>query len=70
VATGDDRPAGDGRNRRCFTVLWTTSGRERRSAQMTEAEAQKFVERLAREKAEGVRVDTTDAPAYVRYRPS
>ncbi|MBM3533885.1 MAG: hypothetical protein FJX60_12715 [Alphaproteobacteria bacterium] len=53
---------------RRFTVLWTVSGRERRSAQMTEVEAQRFVDRLTREKAEQVRVDETLTPTYVQFR--
>lgn len=57
----------EGTKSRRFTVLWKMRGRDRRSAQMTEIEAQRFVERLTNEKAEAVRIDD-DAPAYVPFR--
>jgi hypothetical protein len=57
-------------NRRRYTVLWVVSGRERRSARITEAEAQRLVERLTAEKAQGVRIDESDDPVYVRFRPT
>jgi hypothetical protein len=63
-------PVPSGGDRRRFTVLWMVSGRERRSARMTEVEAQRLVERLTREKAEAVRVDESDMPSYVRFRPT
>jgi hypothetical protein len=66
----DKSTAAASSNRRRFTVLWMVSGRERRSARITEAEAQRLVERLTLEKAEGVRIDESDAPVYVRFRPT
>jgi len=60
--------ARDGLKLRRFTVLWVVRGRERRSAQMTEVEAQRFVERLNNEKAEQVRVDEAPTPTYVQFR--
>ncbi|MBM3734077.1 MAG: hypothetical protein FJW24_11600 [Acidimicrobiia bacterium] len=60
--------ARDGLKQRRFTVLWMVGGRGRRSALMTEVEAQRFVERLTREKAEQVRVDESATPTYVQFR--
>ncbi|MSP48331.1 MAG: hypothetical protein EXQ95_03280 [Alphaproteobacteria bacterium] len=39
-----------------FTVMWTAQGQERRSALMTEQEANKFVGRLQKENAVGLKV--------------
>ncbi len=66
TANLDAKIPGSNRDRR-FTVLWKTRGRDRRSAQMTEVEAQRFVDRLMKENAEAVRIDDT-VPDYVTFR--
>ena len=49
-------------NKKRFTVLWTARGQDRRSALMTETEAQKFAARLRDEKADVVRIDEAVQP--------
>ena len=58
----DTNVISEARKGRRFTVLWTASGREKRSAQMTDQEAQKFADRLRLEKVETVRIDEMDMP--------
>lgn len=63
AANDDERiSASEARKGRRFTVLWTALGREKRSAQMTDQEAQKFADKLRLEKAEGVRIDEMEMP--------
>ena len=48
---------------RRFTVLWTAGSRDKRSAVMTQPEAEKFAERLRAEEVDGLRIDEgTDGP--------
>ncbi len=63
AANDDERiSASEARKGRRFTVLWSTGGREKRSAQMTEPEAQKFADKLRLEKADTVRIDEMEMP--------
>jgi hypothetical protein len=63
AANDDERiSASEARKGRRFTVLWSAAGREKRSAQMTEPEAQKFVDKLRLEKADAVRIDEMEMP--------
>lgn len=62
VAQGERISAAEARKGRRYTVQWTTRGREKHSAQMSEPEAAKFAERLRLEKAETVRIDEAELP--------
>ncbi len=54
--------AAEARKGRRFTVQWTTLGRDKRSAQMTEPEAAKFADKLRQEKVGTVRIDEAEMP--------
>lgn len=57
-------------NRKRFTVLWIAQRQERRSAMMTDVEAQKFADKLRSDKAEGVTIREVTGIPQIRYQRS